>query len=174
MIFPVRTAVEARSPPRLTGVTMFHSKSIRRAITLLELIAVIAIMAIFVAVAASRIGPETIRDFSARADARRLAADILHARRRSIATGENHYLNFTVKQGRVIGYTLCRQGNVAVDEPREFAAGVVVSTSAPKAKFTFEGTALAAYQIVLTGPGQTWQVDVVPATGTAVVTQTAP
>jgi len=155
-----------------------HSKSTPRAITLLELLAVIAIMAVFVTVAASRLGPEMIHDFGARADARRLAGDILQARRRSIATGEEHYLEFAVSNGRVSGYTLYRkaksQGKVAVDEPHEFPADVAVSTSAPKVRFTFEGAALAAYQIVLTGPGQTWRVDVVPATGTAVVNQTAP
>jgi prepilin-type N-terminal cleavage/methylation domain-containing protein len=86
-----------------------HSKSMRRAITLLELIAVIAVMAIFATLAASRIGPETIRDFDARADARRLAADILQARRRSIATGENHYLAFVVSSGRATGYTQDQQ-----------------------------------------------------------------
>ena len=157
---------------------MPRSKSTPRAVTLLELIAVIAIMAIFVAVAASRIGPETIRDFAARADAHRLAADLLQARRRSIATGENHYLAFATSGGRAIGYTLYRrsasQGNVAVDEAYEFPSDVVVTTSSSQLEFTFEGAALAAYQIVLTGPGQTWQVDVVPATGTASVTQTVP
>ena len=155
-----------------------RSKSTPRAITLLELLAVIAIMAVFVTVAASRLGPETIGNFGARADAHRLAADILQARRRSIATGDEHYLDFTVSGGRVSGYTLYRkaqsQGKVAVDEPHEFPVDVVVSTSAPKVRFTFEGAAAAAYQIVLTGPGQTWRVDVVPATGTTVVTQTAP
>ena len=159
-------------------VLMPRSKSTPRAVTLLELIAVIAIMAIFVAVAASRIGPETIRDFAARADAHRLAADLLQARRRSIATGENHYLAFATSGGRAIGYTLYRrsasQGNVAVDEAYEFPSDVVVTTSSSQLEFTFEGAALAAYQIVLTGPGQTWQVDVVPATGTASVTQTVP
>ena len=158
-------------------MTTTRSKSMRRAVTLLELIAVVAIMAIFVAVAASRIGPETIRDFSARADARRLAADILQARRRSIATGENHYLAFATSGGRTSGYTLYRRsssrGNVAVDEAYEFPPDVMVKTSSSSVEFTFEGTAMAASQIVLTGPGQTWRVDVVPATGTALVTQTS-
>ncbi len=152
-------------------------KSMPRAITLLELLAVIAVMAIFVTVAASRLGPEMIQDFGARADAHRLAADVLQARRRSISTGENHYLAFTVDAGRVSGYTLYRRGssgNVAVDEPHEFPVDVVVTTSVSEVEFTFEGAALVAYQVVLTGPGQTWRVGVVPATGTAVVTQTAP
>ena len=159
-------------------MTIPRCKSMRRAITLLELIAVLAIMAIFVTVAVSRIGPETIRDFGARADARRLAGDILQARRRSIATGENHYLAFAASGGRASGYTLYRrsssQGNVAVDEAYVFPSDVVVTTSGSQLEFTFEGAALAAYQIELTGPGQTWRVDVLPATGTAVVTQTAP
>ncbi len=44
----------------------------------------------------------------------------------------------------------------------------------PDAEFEFEGGTLAAYQIILTGAEQTWQIDVIPVTGTATVTQTAP
>ncbi len=149
----------------------------RQAVTLLELIAVVAILGIFAVVAISRIGPGTLYNFGARADARRLAVDLLQARRGSIATGENHYLAFTVVGGEATGYALFRRkagGDVAVDTPHEFPGNVVVTTSHADAEFTFEGAALAAYQIELTGPEQTWQVDVVPVTGAIDVLQTAP
>lgn len=150
----------------------------RRGTTLLELIAVVAILAILVTVAVARIGPNALQNFGARADARRVMADLHQARRRSIATGENHYLAFVSAGGRVTGYTLYRrsasEGDIAVDSPHEFPDGVVVSTSHPMAEFSFEGGALASYQITLVGPDQTWQVDVVPVTGMAEASQTYP
>jgi len=149
----------------------------RRAVTLLELIAAITILGFFTIVAVSRIGPGTLYNFGARADAQRLAVDLSQARRRSISTGDNHYLAFTVVGGDATGYTLYRReagGDVAVDSPHEFPNKVVVTPSHTDAEFTFEGAALAAYQIVLTGSEQTWQVDVVPVTGFIDVLQTAP
>jgi prepilin-type N-terminal cleavage/methylation domain-containing protein len=149
----------------------------RRGVTLLELIAVVTILGFFAIVAVSRIGSGTLDNFGAQADARRLAVDLLQARRRSIATGENHYVNFTIAGGEATGYTLYRRdggGDVAVDSLHEFPANVVVTSSHDDAEFTFEGMALAAYQIELTGPEQTWRVNVVPVTGAIDVLQTAP
>lgn len=161
----------------LHGATRTCPRMTRRAVTLLELVAVVTILGIFTVVAVSRIGPGTLDNFGARADARRLAVDLLQARRRSIATGENHYLAFVVVGGEATGYTLHRRkagGDVAVDSPHEFPRNVVVTASHADAEFTFEGGALAAYRIALTGPEQTWQVDVVPVTGAIDVLQTAP
>ena len=145
--------------------------------TLLELIAVVAILGLFMLVAISRIGPGTLTNFGAQADARRLAFDLLQARRRSISTGDNHYLAFTMVGGEATGYTLYRRsgsGDTAVDSPHMFSSNLIVTTSAADAEFTFEGTALAAYQIELTGPEQTWEVNVVPVTGSVDVLQTTP
>jgi len=161
----------------LHGATTTRPLMTRRGVTLLELIAVVTILGFFTVVAISRIGPGTLVNFGARADARRLAVDLLQARRRSIATGENHYLAFTVVGGEATDYTLYRRkagGDVAMDSPHEFPGNVVVTASHADAEFTFEGAALAAYQIALTGPEQTWQVDVVPVTGSIDVLQTAP
>ncbi len=132
----------------------------------------VVIVGILAVVAVGRMGYGTLGDFTARAEAKRLAVDLLQARRRSISTGENHSLDFTGSPAT--GYTLIRRaagGDVAVDEPYIFSDAVVVTVSATEAEFNFEGQALAAYQITLTGPDQTWQVDVVVATGTAKVTQ---
>ena len=144
----------------------------RPAVTLLEMVIVVAIMGILALVAVSRLGHETFHNYGARAAAKRLALDLSQARRRSIATGEDHYLSFTPGgAGTVTGYGLYRRdgggAGVGVEEPREFPGEVIVTASHVEAEFNFEGSALAAYQITLTGPGQTWQVDVVPATGTA-------
>jgi type II secretory pathway pseudopilin PulG len=140
--------------------------------TLLELLAVVVVLGILAAITVGRLAPNTLYNVGAQTDAQRLAVDLLQARQRSIATGENHYLDFTTGGGgTATGYTLYRrsasQGDVAVDEPHQFPSDVVVSVSHSNAEFTFEGAALAAYQITLTGPDQTWRVEVVTVTGTA-------
>jgi prepilin-type N-terminal cleavage/methylation domain-containing protein len=142
---------------------------------LLELLVVLTLIGIFAAVAAARLGPSPLQNFGAGADARRLALDLVQARRRAIATGDNHYLEFASIGGNVVGYTLYRRlsggGVQAVDAYRTFAQQETVTASHVQAEFDFEGAALAAYQITFTGPGRTWQVSVVPATGAARVTE---
>jgi len=148
-----------------------HRSRSRRGVTLAELLAVVVIMAILAGIAISRIGPDTQRNFSARADARRVSLALLQAQRRAILTGHNHYLNFTLNAGLATGFTLYERdpslGNVAVDVPYQFPVGLAVTVSHAQTEFTFDGSALAAYQITLTGPNQVWRVDVVPVTGTA-------
>ena len=163
----------AQHPPPVRG------RRAPRAISLLELLAVVAVLGILAAVGVGRLASGTLQDVGARTDAQRLAADLAQARRRSIATGENHYVGFTTGAGgTATGYTLYRrsasEGNVAVDEPRRFGGGVVVSSAHSDAEFTFEGAALAAYQVTLAGPEQTWRVEVVPVTGSAAVSQVVP
>jgi prepilin-type N-terminal cleavage/methylation domain-containing protein len=144
-------------------------------LTLLELIVVLALIGIFAAVAAARLGTAPLKNFASHADARRLALDLLQARRRAIAYGDNHYLEFTSSGGQVVSYTLYRRlsggGVEAVDEPREFPQQETVTASHAQAEFDFEGAALAAYQVTLAGPDRTWQVTVTPVTGAIRVTE---
>ncbi len=135
---------------------------------------VLTLLAIFTAVAASRLGPLPRMNFAANADARRLALDMMQARRRAIATGDNHYLEFTSSGGQVTGYTLYRRlggGAQAVDAARTFPHQETVTVSHAQAEFNFEGAALAAYQVTFTGPDRTWRLTVVPVTGAVRVTE---
>ncbi len=146
----------------------------RAGLTLLELTVVLVLLGVFAAVAAARLGPGPLQNFAARADARRLALDLHQAQRRSIATGDNHYLEFTTSGGQAVGYTLYRRlsggGVQAVDEYREFTQDETVTVSHAQAEFNFEGAALAAYQMTLAGPNRSWQVTVIAATGAVRVT----
>jgi type II secretory pathway pseudopilin PulG len=144
-------------------------------LSLLELLVVLTLIGIFAAVATARLGPGPVQNFGAEADARRLALDLLQARRRAIATGDNHYVEFTASGGSVAGYTLYRRlsggGVQPVDAHRTFSQQETVAASHGQAEFDFEGAALAAYQITFTGPNRTWRVTVIPATGSAKVTE---
>src|SRR5262245_10623522 len=147
----------------------------RAGLTLLEIVCVLTLIGIFAAVAAPRLGLAPIKNFAAQGDARRLALDLMQARRRAIATGDNHYLDFVTSGGAVTSYTLYRRlsggGVQAVDSVRNFPQQETVAASHAQAEFNFQGTALAAYQITFTGPDRTWQVNVVMATGSVRVTE---
>jgi hypothetical protein len=130
---------------------------------------VLGLIAIFVALAAARLGPHTIGNYRAAADARRLALDLLQTQRRAIATGENHYLEFAMSGGTALSYTLYQRnsggGVTAVDTTRTFPDSLTVTPSHSIAEFNFEGAALAAYQVALSGPDRDWRITVVPLTG---------
>ena len=146
----------------------------RRGISLIELIAVVVILGVVAAVAVGRLGFQSLADVGSQADARRLAFDLLAVQRRAIATGDNHYLQLDQANGRFVGYTAYRvsaAGAVAVDNPRTFATGLNLQASHTRMEFTFEGAALAAYQITLAAPDRSWQLTVVPTTGAVRVTE---
>ena len=146
----------------------------RRGVTFLELLVVVTLMGIFVAIAAARYGKTAIGNVGANTDARRLALDMLHAKRRAISTGDNHFLRFTMSGSSADGYTLYRSGSggdVAVDSYHAFPTNLAVTTTHSEPEFSFEGQALASYQVTLTGPHRTWKITVVTATGTIQVTE---
>jgi Tfp pilus assembly protein FimT len=144
-------------------------------VTLLELLVVLTLLAVFTAVAIARIGVNPLKNFASQSDARRLASDLIQARRRAISTGDNHYVEFITSGGVATSYTVYRRldgGSVqAVDASRSFVQQETVSVSHSQAEFDFEGAALAAYQITFTGPDRTAQVTVVPVTGAVRVSE---
>jgi hypothetical protein len=135
---------------------------------MLEMIAIVAILALIGVTAMVRLGPSLLGDFGSEADARRLALDLLQAQRRAITTGDNHFVEFTMNGSNATGYTLMRRTGgttTAVDAPRTFPPQVTVTPSASSAEYQFDGSALAPYQVTLVGPNQSWQVTVVQLTG---------
>jgi Tfp pilus assembly protein FimT len=140
----------------------------------LELLAVLLLIAVFTAVAMARFGIEPLKNFASQSDARRLASDLIQARRRAISTGDNHYVEFASSGGAVTGYTIYRRlgggGVAAVDAARPFVQQETISVTHSQMEFNFEGAALAAYQATFTGPDRTAQVTVVPVTGAVRVT----
>jgi type II secretory pathway pseudopilin PulG len=141
----------------------------RSAVSLLELLAVVALVGVFVAVAAGRFGQSAQGNFAARGDARRLALDLVQCQRRAIASGANHYLEFTTSSGAIVGYTLYQRtgpsSGTAVDAYQAFSTGLTVTSAQSQLEFTFDGSALTAYAVTLAGANQTRQVSVTAATG---------
>lgn len=172
VVFAFRDVLRHRSR---TDPTMNRPAPLRRhGITLLELLVVVTLMGIFSAVAAARFGPTLFGDFGSQSDARRLSLDLLQAQRMAILTGDNHYLEFSLSGSRAVGYQIYRRsasGSVPADAYRAFTEQVSVTVSSPRMEFTFEGQALGAYQVTLTGAHRTWRVNVIPINGAVRVTE---
>src|SRR4051812_2058010 len=145
----------------------------RRAMTLFELIAVIFIIGIVSVMAVTRYSSTTIADIGAQGFARRVALDCSQARRRAIATGDNHMLRFTLVGGNATQYAVYRRlSGVAtlVDDVHTVPANVTVTTAgATDLEFQFTGEALASYTVTVTAPDRSRTVTVPQVTGKAFV-----
>jgi prepilin-type N-terminal cleavage/methylation domain-containing protein len=148
----------------------------RRAFSLIELLAVLTILGLLGAAGFARYGANTIQNVSGEGFARRLALDLIQARRRTIATGDNHYLLLSPAAGNFTSYTMYRRasgGDVVVEQSRSTPTGVTASASHATLEFDFDGASLAAYSASIVGPQRTWTVTTVMVTG-AVQTVTSP
>ncbi len=144
----------------------------RSGMTLIELLSVVLIVGIMSSVLIMRLGLPSIGNPGARAVARRLALDLRYARSLAIAQSVNHYLGFDGSGSALTGYTIYRElgaTDVAVESYRTFERGVTATGAATRAEFEPDGTALAGYSFVVTGPTQSYTVTVIAATGTTVV-----
>ncbi len=141
----------------------------RRAITLLELIAVLTLMGIMSAVTIARYSTGSQFFAGAQADMRRLITDLQLARRRAISTGDNHLISFTTTGGVITGYEMQRRdvngGLTTLANSHTFNDEITVAVTPGNPEFNFQGEGLAAYQISLATNGRTWLITVVPITG---------
>jgi hypothetical protein len=148
----------------------------RRALNLIELVSVLVIVGLLAATGFMRFGASTVQNLAGEGFARKLALDLMQARRRTIATGDNHYLLLAPSAANVTSSTLFRRaagGDVVVDETKAVPSGVTCSASHATLEFDFDGSALAAYSVSIVGPNRTWTVSTVMVTGT-VQTATTP
>ena len=164
--------------PQVNDMRVSAGKRHRRpAVTLQEMIAVTAIIGLAAAASFGTFGLNTLANVGADGYARRLACDLQQARRRTIATGDNHYLLCTLAGPNVAYYQLWRRasgGDVAVDQVVEAPDDVAVVVTHTTMEFDFSGAALAAYQVTATGPQRTVQLTVAMPTGYVSLTDSGP
>lgn len=148
-----------------------------RAISLLELTMVVAIMGMLAAAAITSYGHSVMENGGAEGFSRKLSLALVHARRSTIATGDNHFLQLSTSGGSVVSYSMIRRasgGDTQVDEPRNVPAGVTVTSADSALEYDFDGSALSAYSIDIAGPDRSWNVAVTMLTGAVQVTETTP
>lgn len=148
----------------------------RRGFNLIELTAVLAVISLLAAASLTQFGSRTVENLSADGFARRMALDLVQARRRTIATGDNHYLLLTPSAASPTSYAVYRRvgaGSTLVESARSRPSGVTFSASAATLEFDFDGAALAGYTATVTGPNRTWTITTTMATG-AVQTTVSP
>ncbi len=145
--------------------------------SLLELAIVGVMLALLALAGISRFGHNTLANGRAEGFARQLSLALAHARRGTISTGDNHYLQLSPASGNVTSFVLMRRdagGDEQVDQIRTVPQDVTVTSALKELEFDFDGTALAAYSISIAGPDRSWNVTVVPLTGVSEVTETTP
>jgi len=146
----------------------------RRAISLLELTIVIAILALLSVATITRFGDNSLGHGGAAGFARQLALSLVQARRSTIATGDNHFLQLTSSGSDVTSFALIRRtsgGDMQVDETRTVPLEVTVTSTNSVLEYDFEGSALGAYSIDIAGQDSSWSVSVVMLTGAVQVTE---
>jgi prepilin-type N-terminal cleavage/methylation domain-containing protein len=152
---------------------MARRASARRAMTLFELIAVVFIIGIVSAMAVTRYSTTTLADIGATGFARRVSLDCAQARRRAIATGNNHLLRFTLAGGNATDYAVySKVGSTytLVDDIHAVPANVNVTTGGvTDVEFQFTGEAVASYTISIASPDRTKTVTIPQVTGKAFV-----
>lgn len=150
------------------------SRSIPRAgaMTFVELLMAIGLLALLSTVIVARLGTGSIGGPGARAVARRLALDLRHARSLAIAEGTNHYVLFDGEPSSLVGYTIYRAASpdgIPVESYRVIDYGLAASGSTTRAEFTPTGAALGAYTFTISGGSESIVVAVIAATGTTTV-----
>jgi type II secretory pathway pseudopilin PulG len=162
-----------RSPVDRKATNMARRPSARCAMTLFELIAVVFIIGIVSLMAVTRYSTTTLADIGATGFARRVSLDCAQARRRAIATGNNHLLRFTLSGGNATQYGIySKVGSTytLVDDVHAVPANVTVATGGvTDVEFQFTGEAVASYTITITAPDRTKTVTIPQVTGKAFV-----
>ncbi|TWT66300.1 hypothetical protein Pla123a_46940 [Posidoniimonas polymericola] len=111
----------------------------RRAFSLLEMMLVLAVLGLLSTMAVTRFGHGALAVTDGEGLARQLTLDLRQARRRTITTGVDHYVQFNRSGGAVVGFVLCRSGGDPEDDTRPIPAGLTVATASDTWTFGFDG-----------------------------------
>ena len=153
---------------------MAYRDNSRRAMSLLELTIVVAILGLLSVAAVTRYGQSSLENGGAEGFARKLALSLNYARRSTISTGDNHFLQLAGSGGNVTSYLLIRRasgGDTPVDQTRTVPAGVTVTSADSDLEFDFDGAALGVYSITVAGPDRSWSLSVGMLTGAVQVAE---
>jgi type II secretory pathway pseudopilin PulG len=153
---------------------MARRASARRAMSFLELAIVVSIIGLLTATAITTFGTSTLSNGGAEGFARKLSLALIHARRATISTGDNHFVQLSPSAANATSFAIYRRtggGDVQVDASRPVPQDVTLSGSHAVLEFDFDGAALAGYSLTIAGDNRSWTVSVVTLTGTVSVVE---
>lgn len=159
------------------SICMARRIPVRRAMSFLELAVVVSIVGLLSITAIASFGSSTLSNGGAEGFVRKLSLALTHARRATISTGDNHYLQLSPSAANATSFTLYRRtsgGNVSVDTSRALPKDVTLSSSHAVLEFDFDGSALGGYSINVAGDQRSWNLSVVTLTGSVSVTENTP
>ncbi len=140
----------------------------RYGVSLLELLAVLTLMGIMAAAAASRFDRSILGDTGVRSGARALSLGILQAQRAAIRTGDAHGIVFYGAKSNVSSWAVVRvMGNGArelVDGPYTIPGDYRVQVDTDEILFDFEGNGESTLLVDLIGPHRSWRISLFPLT----------
>lgn len=143
----------------------------------LELAAVVAIVSLLTVTAIGTFGNATLSNGGAEGLARKLTLALNHARRATIATGDNHYVQLSPSSAAATSFALYRRigsGSVQVDASHAVPRDVTLSASHDVLEFGFDGAAMAGYSLDIAGKNRSWNITVVTLTGMPALAETTP
>lgn len=151
----------------------------RRAFSLFELLTVVSIIGLVAGMAILKFGHTTYEATDGNGFSRRLALDLAQARRRAIATGDDHYVQFTRSSGVVVSYAVVRDpsgSDYYVDDVIGVPTGVSVTTGSDTLTYDFTGALTAggtSSLLRIDGTDYYWNLTIYHATGRVEVDQLA-
>ena len=143
----------------------------RRAFSLMELLAVLAVVGLLSSMAFLRFGSTVYSSTSTAGFVRTLMLDLRQARARTISTGDDHLVLLSRDAGVVTSYTVYRDtgsGNVVMDRTVAVPDGAVVTTATDQWQFDFDGSlggGTGAATLVISDSHYSWTITVYRATG---------
>ncbi|PHR98430.1 MAG: hypothetical protein COA78_26175 [Blastopirellula sp.] len=143
--------------------------------SLLELLSVVVILGMIAAVGSAHLSTDVLANLSSDANAHQLLFDLKMARRRAIATGDDHRITFTTVDSKIVSYQIEQIATdlsvQVIDSTRMISADVDVTVTGGSPTFDFEGQATVAPTIDYDGPDKSWQINIIPVSGNATITQ---
>lgn len=147
----------------------------RRAFSLLEVIAALTLTAALATVSTSGFRSTALSSVSNATSAQSLALELSRTRRLAIHSGESHGVRFLRSGKKTAGYVLFRRtdagAEIRVSEERSFPPDTRVSFAGSAIEFDPEGCTARHHTVRFTSAERSWQISVVPVTGTARVTE---
>lgn len=144
----------------------------RRAFSLIELALVVAVIGLLGSMAFMRFGHDALNTTNGEGFARRLMLDMAQARRRTIASGVDHYVQLNRTSGVVTSFSLHQSGGVQVEDVRAVPTGVTVTAGSDTWTFDFDGALTSAgtsSTITIDGTKFQWVITCYHATGLTTV-----